>query len=280
MMLSDALVAWREQIEEGLAAMVFFRRSQGDRPGADGSVSLVAWPREPDAPELVFVQWASGDQGVRGRVADVTDDNHLKCIVPVGRKKIPVDFATAGSEILIPQTGVRMVKDKQFAAMRSRANPNKIPDLLLHFMRMWRTAECMRRDQRAELSLGEACFVCKFGSGTDADGAQVEGGQEQEQNELSVCPFCLLTCHDVCASKLACEFAQQCDSFSFGASGASASNHSPTVAAHQLDKGLLAAFPPILKDFRRPGDKLADDTATCFQESVRYRFATNSVTVS
>ena len=84
-MLGDALGIWREQFDDGLAAVGLYSKAQDGAPGGDGSASLVAWPRDAGSIELVFVQWT--DPGVRGRVADVTDDHFLKCIVPVGQKK-------------------------------------------------------------------------------------------------------------------------------------------------------------------------------------------------
>ena len=173
----------------------------------------------------------------------------------------------------MPRTGVRMVKDKQFASLKSRANPNRIPEALIRFMRMWRTSESKARQQREELSLGETCYVCGFGPGhaTDVADEDTEGEDAKPDAEaadssrgpgqrvqpqtllLELCPFCLLTCHAVCAEKLALRCAEsqpECLNFSSGFAHLTASSNFTASAAFS---DILAVLPRMLREFDRQG---------------------------
>ena len=84
-----------------------------------------------------MIQWT--EAGRKGRVADVDQSNYLKCIVAVGDKRVPLDLS--GAQILIPATGVRATRDKRRVREHSRIDPNRLPDILVRFMDMWRASQ-------------------------------------------------------------------------------------------------------------------------------------------
>ena len=227
-MIREAAAVWCSEVTDSLASLAFHQHAQDKPPGADGSVSLVFLPVADDRiADLTFFQWTQ--PGLEGRIADVTDDNFLKCIVPVGKKRTPISIQRVHGEIVIPQTGVRMVKDKQLANLKSRFLANKIPDVLCRFMRMWRMARNMQEQAQvaqAEMMLmseSDVCYICSQGPGSsglsqsdqmsakpgeigadvaDDDPARsvMEGGARELS--LRVCPICLLCSHESCAAKL------------------------------------------------------------------------------
>ena len=207
-MIRDAGDLWLSEAQQSLACVQFYMDSQAKTPGQDGCVSLVALPgttqeeHEERLASLVYIQWT--DPGVKGRVADVTADNRLKCIVPVGKKRIPLDIAALRGEILLPSAGAKIVKDKQYAQARHLHHPSQVPDEVLRFIRMWQTSQHRGADSDMNISAqvlladtADTCFVCSGGvQESDADSDADAGLQ------LSVCPFCLLCSHASCAQRL------------------------------------------------------------------------------
>ena len=279
-MLEEAFRQWNTHLQEGLAAMSMYRERclQGGAPGGDRSVSLVSLPStEPQScSQLLFIQWT--DAGVKGRVADMSDDHFLKCIVPVGKKRHPLDFQQMGGRIIIPQTGVKLIKDKQFARVKNRLMPNHVPDEMIHFMRMWRTAQSKEHDSGLETLLGDGCYICGCTPPEPQD-LNVDDVEEQSASHgvpqhvdltLSICPFCLLSSHQSCIEKLshwlqqhhsaALPPAAAASSSSMQASSSSPSSSSVVCALPHGDAQKFASFPDELARRDRPG---ASVSAVC-----------------
>ena len=152
-----------------------------------------------------MIQWT--EAGRAGRVADVDQNNYLKCIVAVGDKRVPLDLS--GAQILIPATRVRVTRDKRRVREHSRVDPNRLPDVLVRFMDMWRGSQSAKLSQHEEPPMvGFAnCFVC--GGGCDSafhgldDSCSTSSSSSAKRNQKLVgCSLCLMNYHQQCCDRL------------------------------------------------------------------------------
>ena len=260
--LREAAQTWSAESQLAVKSLEFYSSSQTMQPGHEGCVSLVSMPLCEGSGEsrLVYFQWTV--PGQQGRIADVTEDYFLKCIVPVGKKKTPLNLETVNGSIILPSTGARIVKDKQLAQLKSRFIANKIPEPVQRFERMWKVAERQRQGTARSdpdlfvLADADTCFVCLQGKadntnvsnvvdeddGGDSD-PDVEHDNVDEDKQLSVCHFCLLCSHTHCAQQLV-------DAF-----------HSDTVCGNswrslELSQSLRESIPDHLSLRDRPGPGL------------------------
>ena len=218
--LREAAQTWSAESQLALKSLEFYSSSQKLQPGHEGCVSLVSMPScegSGESSRLVYFQWTV--PGQQGRIADVTEDYFLKCIVPVGKKRTPLNLETMNGSIVLPSAGARIVRDKQLAQLKSRFNPNKIPESVQRFERMWKVAERQRQgaarsdEDMFALADADTCFVCLQGKAgnTEEDGGDggdldpddaVEDENVDTDEQLSVCHFCLLCSHTRCAQQL------------------------------------------------------------------------------
>ena len=216
-MLVEASKLWATEAELGLGSTDFYWFSQTKDPGHEACVSLCFLPAEDQvsSSSFCFLQWTK--PGLEGRVADVTTDGFLKCVVPVGKKRVPLNLQQLGGHIILPWTNAKIVKDKQFAhsSARSKNNPNKIPEEVQRVVRMCRVAESRLQDPRGAdtfLAGSDVCFICSFGDqrpepehdvDTCADAEEdSDNASNNDLGPLTACPICLLSSHNACARKL------------------------------------------------------------------------------
>ena len=76
--------------------------------------------------QVVLVQWVIG--GKTGRIADLDSEGRVKTIVPMGSKRIPIEFGDC--EIIHPNTGIIMERVR-------KAERPKLPDSIQRLMNMW-----------------------------------------------------------------------------------------------------------------------------------------------
>lgn len=184
--------------------MGYFAEAQQHHPCEDATsgVSLVV---HPTSGGLAMIQWT--EAGRKGRVADVDQNNYLKCIVAVGDKRVPLDLS--GAQILIPATGVRATRDKRRVREHSRIDPNRLPDILVRFMDMWRASQSAKLSQHEEPPMVgfENCFVCDGGcdsgcSGLDDLCSTSSSSSAKRNLKLVGCSLCLLNYHQHCCDRL------------------------------------------------------------------------------
>ena len=203
-MLVDASKLWAAETARGLESISFYWLSQSKDPGHDGCVSLCCLPAadEASSSSFVFLQWTK--PGLEGRVADVTSDMYLKCIVPVGNKRVPLNLQQMGGHIILPWTSAKIVKDRQFAnsSLRGRQHPNKLPEQVQRLVQMCRVAESRQQEdpRGADTFLvgSDTCFICSCGEQSqehDLDrGAVTDDHMEpNDPGPLRACPVCLLS---------------------------------------------------------------------------------------
>lgn len=151
---------------DSLASVQYYLVTKDLQPGRDdvpgraaASVALLDVPAtaEQEA-QIILFHWTI--PGTQGRVADVDEHNYLKCIVPVGAKRFAVNIADLQANILIPATGVRMVREKRTVGLRQPDNLNRLPDTLVRLMKMLRSAQSYCCDSEPELVTDEVCYVC------------------------------------------------------------------------------------------------------------------------
>lgn len=184
--LNGAWDLWTESVNQSIASLEFYKGHQSIAPGNDAGVSLIVHPTTRD---LAFLQWTT--PGSAGRVADVDHHNYLKCIVPVGAKRVPLDVSTA--QILIPATGVKVLREKRRAREMIRPDANRLPDPLVRFMKMRRCADSHRTDEGRLAAVADSpCFVCD----------EIKRG-DSEESTLRVCALCLQCAHLHCLNQLA-----------------------------------------------------------------------------
>ncbi len=188
--LNAAWYLWTESVNQSLASLEFYKARQSIAPAENeaAGVSLIVHPTTHD---LAFIQWTT--PGRAGRVADVDHNNYLKCIVPVGAKRIPLDLSNAN--ILIPATGVKVLREKRRVREMIRPDANRLPDPLVRFMKMWRCADSHRTDEGRLAAVADSpCFVC--------DEIRLES-VDSEESTLRVCALCLQCAHLHCLNQLA-----------------------------------------------------------------------------
>lgn len=185
--LNSAWNHWLANFNQSLASLQFYRAGSQQDPGKHESagVSLIVLPETQD---LAFIQWTI--PGKAGRVADYDHHNYLKCIVPVGKKRVPLDLSNP--TILIAATGVKVLRQKRRVREMVHSDPNHIPDALVRFMNMWRSADGIHRGEETILVADSTCFVC------NAADIQVEG----DDCVPRLCPMCLLCSHTRCCDRL------------------------------------------------------------------------------
>lgn len=189
---------WNVNFEGSLRCFQYYLKAQTHKPGeGPGGVSLIVHPHTGD---LACIQWAV--TGKTGRVADVDDNNYLKCIVPVGPKRVPLDLEEA--QILIPAAGAFALRERRTAmeARRSKVDLNRLPDDLLRFMEMWRASNSLS-------PMAENCFICGAAElSACPTSVENEVGEELTQTQLALCPMCLLCSHPQCCWQLSCDSGQ------------------------------------------------------------------------
>ena len=234
--LASALSEWLSSVQPGLASLDYYTSSQGKQPGenADSGVSLVALPEtethNDDCPassssravltgpsQFVFVQWT--EPGVKGRIADYDETtNRVKCIVPVGAKRLPIDFTARGASILIPATCVRVLRERRVKSQLHDYQPNQVPAVLLRLMDMLRAGQSKLMDG-INMTMGDSvpsCFVCArldldLPGGNPSDTEDMSGDVDRQRNPCTLCPVCMLCSHSRCCDKIFAEFQSRVD---------------------------------------------------------------------
>ncbi|CAE7792673.1 unnamed protein product [Symbiodinium sp. CCMP2592] len=217
--IASALTQWLSCVQKGVDSLDYYAWSQGKRPGQDqeSGVSLVSLPEvstestSTNTPsQFVFVQWT--DPGIRGRIADFDPNtNRLKCIVPVGNKRTPMNFVEKGASILIPATGVRVLRERRTQSTLHHFQANQVPAVLLRMIDMLRAAQSKLMDD-IDLVMDDAvCFVCgqcdsvSDGVGSDVRLAETDPPRTSPSGPLALCPVCLLHSHRGCCDKVLAE---------------------------------------------------------------------------
>ncbi len=191
-----------------------FCNAQKDKPGQDdrAGLSLVLHPNTGD---LALMQWTIA--GKQGRVADLDENNYVKCIVPVGPKKTPLKIDP--EQILIPATGVKVLREKRRPKQFDNNDLNRLPDTLVRFMRMWRVARSQEHDGDGVATVMPTednvnCFVCGHSgmaphvsvggedNANDHDDDDNDNGQNPtDPTRIMMCPVCLLCSHPSCCKE-------------------------------------------------------------------------------
>lgn len=217
--------SWTANFKEGIECLEYYFKAQQQKPGEDehAGVSLIIHPETND---LALVQWTI--PGKLGRIADC-DENHLiKCIVPVGPKRVPLDLENA--QILIPATGAMMIRERRLKRNARADNLNRLPPILVRFMKMWRSSQHEGID-----TIGEICFVC------GAEGGGSAAPATPADSEFMLCPLCLLCSHKRCCGHLCDQIGQEQMSRSLREAGGSdeAARFASSTIFQSLGKLLL-----------------------------------------
>ena len=169
--------------------------------------------------QIILFHWTI--PGTQGRVADVDERNYLKCIVPVGAKRFAVNIADLQANILIPATGVRMVREKRTVGLRQPDNLNRLPNTLVRLIKMLRSAQSYCCDSEPELVTDEVCYVCLRpadlqsgdldkvspsqglqGTCRSSEHASDDACEPHTTKVLKLCPVCLLASHSSCCKRV------------------------------------------------------------------------------
>ena len=217
-----ALTQWLSCVHKGIDSLDYYVWSQGKPVGRDSEsgVSLVSLPEVSTASnsritpshepaQFVFVQWT--DPGISGRIADFDPNtNRLKCIVPVGNKRQPMNFVEKGASILIPATGVRVLRERRTQSALHQFQANQVPAVLVRLIDMLRAGQSKLLDG-IDLVMDDddgACFVCgqcdsvPECAGRDVRLAETETPQTSQLGPLALCPVCLMHSHRSCCEKV------------------------------------------------------------------------------
>ena len=126
---------WIQRCSEGLDILTDQREHAGPDGDFDG-VSIVSYrPEGSSARNVEFMQWIA--PGVSGRVATLDEQRHVKAIVPVGPRRLPIPFAELDGTIICRDKKARHVK----AQWKKNQDQSKMPDQLLRLLDMFRLAE-------------------------------------------------------------------------------------------------------------------------------------------
>ena len=198
---------WLASMKESFNSLEMFCNAQKDKPGQDdrAGLSLVIHPTTGD---LAMMQWTI--TGKQGRIADVDENNYVKCIVPVGPKKVPLKIEP--EQILIPATGVKVLREKRRPKQFGKDDLNRLPDTLVRFMKMWRIARSQEQDGDGVGTLmptedNNNCFVCGHsgmapcGSEDAQDHDDGNNGTDPDPTRIMMCPVCLLCSHPACCKE-------------------------------------------------------------------------------
>jgi hypothetical protein len=181
--MASAYMAWLLKADK--ATNVLVERASacrqircGDRGLSLLSASLQGQD-EGEGPQVCYVQWAV--PGVSGRIADLDEHDRVKCIVPVGGKRMPKDFSNA--EVIHPGIDVSAERTRG----RNGQDRPQVPEDIVLLSQMWKTALRSPGDLQS-VFLGP-CSLCK----------------EEEQPEVAcfLCAVCQMHWHDACASHVA-----------------------------------------------------------------------------
>ena len=201
-----------------MESLDYYAQAQDKLPGADldSGVSVVALPpiaATGQEAQVVLVQWTI--PGQEGRIADLDQNDRIKCIVPVGSKRNPTNFASLGAEIIIPATGAKVLRERRFKANPNPFQKNLVQPVVLNLMKMLRICQSKLLDDAVPSGLeallppggGDPCFICRKGSDVDAaEGGEGPGSssgsvataQDYGSGPVSLCPFCMTCSHASC----------------------------------------------------------------------------------
>ena len=190
--MREAHTKWGERVQASLSLELLVK-AQRDMPGQDerSGVSLVIHPQTGD---LAMFQWTI--PGKEGRVADVDENNYLKCIVPVGSKRVPLKIDDPLA-ILLPATGVRVLREKRLKRQFGGHDLNRLPDVLPRFMKIWRTAQSQSRGAViAQAEEDSCCYMC--GCASESCYNISSSADSRMVGHLLLCPMCLQCYHPDC----------------------------------------------------------------------------------
>ena len=174
---------WLEGFSAGLALLLEQRDHAGPNGDFDG-VSIISYkPERCDSRAVALVQWT--EEGVQGRIASVDDERRVKAIVPVGTRRVPLDFASMDLSIIYGDTGARHVKAK----WKHHQAQSQLSEHLRRLFRMFSLAEGASDNELSECGNPLQCFIC---NSVQAKQLPLEPAR--------CCPLCLLCSHDRCTS--------------------------------------------------------------------------------
>lgn len=125
--------------------------------------------------------------GDSGRVADLDDRNAVKAIVPVGSKRFPLSFNDMSMSMILPRTGVSLVKEK-------RKDRPVLPPAVLRIMKLWDMSLSFRHGVTAgHIAPRDACDFCQNNAHITSS-----NNSNDSQGDCKVCPCCLMTGHASC----------------------------------------------------------------------------------
>ena len=178
---------WVEQCSAGISILLEQREHAGPNGNFDG-VSIVSFKPANQASRVVeLVQWSQ--EGVKGRVTTLDEEKRVKAIVPVGHRRLPIDFSdmTVASNIIYRDTGARSVKAK----WKVNQAQSLMPDRLLSLLDMFRLAEGSVSSETAADGGSLRCFICN----------SAQPRQLPLEPALR-CSLCLLSSHKQCAPEI------------------------------------------------------------------------------
>ena len=201
-------------MDRSLKSLKYYDAQKGKPPGQDewSGVSLVQLPatQEGSLPRLVMLQWVI--PGVSGRIADVDENHFLKSIVPVGPKRIPLKLEEVGAKIIVPATGVVLLREKRTAKLRTSSSLNLLPDDLIRLMDMWQAAEGKKLGLETGMETDENCFICSKPCYTpDSGSAEQDIPAATSGDCFTLCPFCLLCSHHECLERVLAALPGRCE---------------------------------------------------------------------
>ena len=180
---------WVERCSAGISLLLEQSEHAGPCGDFDG-VSIVSYKPAGQASRVVeLVQWLHSQEGIKGRVANLDEEKRVKAIVPVGSRRVPIDFSelTLASNIIYRDTGARSVKAK----WKVNQAQSQMPDRLLSLLDMFRLAEGAMSSETAVDGGPLHCFICN----------SVQPRQLPLEPALR-CSLCLLPSHRQCVPEI------------------------------------------------------------------------------